>query len=114
MSFTIVVMAWHVDRFATLSRGTHKPIWGVEAAEAVLQTLLIFSAPSNRIAIEQEISFLSSLRPGDPMTSAEKKHACELMGADVVYLSQATNITAIMCCPAMADPPFHSSTHAYF
>lgn len=66
-------MAWHVDRFATLSLGTHKPIWGVEAAEAVLQTLFIFSAASNRIAIEQELSFLSSLRPDDPMISAKRK-----------------------------------------
>lgn len=77
MSFTIIVIAQHGTRFATLSREMHKPLMGVDAACAVLQTLRIFSNPSNRIAIEQELSFLSCLRPGDPVAGAQRaKRTC--------------------------------------
>ncbi|UKZ61764.1 uncharacterized protein TrAtP1_003023 [Trichoderma atroviride] len=67
MWFEIKVIARHAHRFVTLSSGSHKPLFGAEAANAVLQTLLIFSDPSNRVAIEQELSFLSALRPDDPI-----------------------------------------------
>lgn len=77
MSLTIIVMARHAGRFATLSHEAYTPLFGIEAADAILQALRIFSDPSNRIAIEQELSFLSSLRPNDPMAGAKrKKKAC--------------------------------------
>ncbi|KAK1246496.1 hypothetical protein MKX08_000298 [Trichoderma sp. CBMAI-0020] len=74
MTFTIKVIARHDGSFATLSRATHKPLYSVEAANAILQTLLIFSDASNRVAIEQELSFLSSLRPDDPIADHDSAH----------------------------------------
>lgn len=72
VSFTIIVIAQHGERFATLTRDTHEGLIGVDAGIATLQTLRIFSHPSNRIALEQELVFLSSLRPDDPMAGAQR------------------------------------------
>lgn len=65
----MIIFARHGDRLATLTRDVRRQLYGVEGASAVLRTLRIFSHPSNRIALEQELSFLSSLKPGDPMFS---------------------------------------------
>jgi hypothetical protein len=87
--FTIIIIAQHSGQFVTLSSETHRPLKGLEAADTVLQTLLILSEPSNRIAIQQELTFLFSARPGDLEDGVQraKQPACGFKGTrtDVVF-----------------------------
>ncbi|PTB38720.1 hypothetical protein M441DRAFT_91330 [Trichoderma asperellum CBS 433.97] len=94
---SITIIARHGDRLTTLARDVRRQLYGVEGASAVLRTLRIFSHPSNRTALEQELSFLSSLKPGDPMANALRDSLeTERSGAFNYYIDTSPSVYDII------------------
>ncbi|KAM0247586.1 hypothetical protein ACHAQJ_009805 [Trichoderma viride] len=58
-------MAQHGTRLAVIARYAYAPLFGITAAHAILRLLRILSYPSNRIALDQELSFSSSVKRGE-------------------------------------------------
>lgn len=68
--FFVQVTARRGGKDVILASGCHVGLCGIHAASAVLRVLRIFSCPSNRVAIDYELSLLSSASPDsiDPST----------------------------------------------
>jgi hypothetical protein len=92
MVFHVAIIAQHGTRLAVMARDSHMSLRGITAVSAILRLLRILSYPSNRIALEQELSFSSSLKQGDPGTgmSGSRNFACDSMSTDTVYARQIT------------------------